>query len=788
MKFTRNIAVAIATSICVLAVTAARAGTHIWTGGGLDENWGNPANWTGGQPLVGEAAPVILIFTNGPTTTNNMSGLVVDSLQFQGDGAAVHGSGIGSLTIRGNGGTNLWFKGNLNSLEQTLPLSLTGSNYCVVANALHANIYASIGGTGHVTWDGGGIISYLGTTANTCTGTTHTRAVLLRLAKTAGVNAIAGPLVLDQAAGSPAYAVELLAADQILDSVPVTLNPGTGLLAQGFNETLSDLNMNGGNLNLIGGLLTLSGSVDAAGSATIISPVSLGGGTRTINVTGGSLTLVKAVSNGAATAGINKTGAGELLLQGTNTFTGAVTVSVGTLHVVNDSAFGSTAGGVTVQSGATLHLQDVDIGLESLTLNGGNLVTTGTNVWAGPVNVASESSITIQAGEQLTFSGAVGGAGSLSKFSDGVLGFSGAAANTFSGGFATYGGTVSLNKTAVNAIACPLQLGPGNATVRLQQPNQISDSVVVGMFSGCLVDLNNNSDTIGSLAGLGAVNLVTATLTLGGDNTSSTFSGNISGVGFTPIIKTGTGTFTLAGTNNCTGTSQVNVGTLAVTGQLDSHVSIAASAVLTGSGKVGNVIANAGTIRPGNTTGSLNTGSLNLTNGTVTLTFEINDPTPGTGYDQIAATGAVNLSNPSLALSLNTYGALSNQYVLIANDGTDPVKGTFTGLPEGATLTSGLVSFRITYQGGTGNDVALIQTAAPASPGITNITKQFSGAMTITGTGLPSTAYYVDATPSVNPPNWVNLSATLANPSGVITYTDTDAPNHPQRFYRFRMQ
>jgi hypothetical protein len=60
------------------------------------------------------------------------------------------------------------------------------------------------------------------------------------------------------------------------------------------------------------------------------------------------------------------------------------------------------------------------------------------------------------------------------------------------------------------------------------------------------------------------------------------------------------------------------------------------------------------------------------------------------------------------------------RFVLISNDGTDPVTGTFAGLPEGALLSAlgpeieesdivvaSNVQFRISYKGGDGNDVVL---------------------------------------------------------------------------------
>lgn len=789
MKLIRLPALAFALGLGLSAATIVRAGTHTWTGGGANELWNNAANWSGGAPTAGEAAPVTLIFPTNVVTTNNIVGLIVDTLTFNSSGTVLHGSGGGTLTFRGAGGVNLQTISDFNldnTIASTLPVTFSGSNYFSINGIFHSvTIQSVVSGAGSVTVDGGGELHFEGTQANTMTGKLSVMYGYAFLAKSAGINAVAGPV--ETKLGAAGAFVIIQNANQIPDGNAVTLGQ-SGVLRLYADETLGNLTLAGGLVQSFGGALVLSGNVAAtASSSSIFAPLSLGGATRTFNVSGAaSLAISGAISNGAAAAGVTKSGAGTLTLSGASTFSGAATVNAGKLILAHNSALGTTAGGLSI-AGGSLELNGVSIGTESLTLNTA-LTAIGTNAWAGAVSVPTEVSLTIDAGAQLTLSGAVTGAGSLTMFGAGVLAFSGAQANSFAGGLAVFNGTVSLNKTGVDAIAGTLQLGPGTATVRLQQANQIADSVLVGMFSGCLLDLNNNSDTIGSLAGFGSVNLLTATLALGGNNSSTTFSGNIGGTGFTPLIKNGAGTFTLAGTNNCTGTSLVNAGTLAVTGQLDSHVSVAAGATLTGPGKVGNVIANSGDVRPGNAVGTLTTGSLNLTNGAGTVTFEINGTAPGTLHDQIAATGAVNLNNPSLALALNTFGAVSNQYVLIANDGVDPVNGTFNGLPEGTTLTSGSVSLKITYHGGTGNDVALIQTAAPVPPVLTNITKQPSGAMLINGAGLPNTLYYVDATTSVNPPNWVNVTTTVANGSGAISFTDNAAPNFSQRFYRLRMQ
>ncbi|MGD0518244.1 MAG: autotransporter-associated beta strand repeat-containing protein [Thermoguttaceae bacterium] len=77
--------------------------------------------------------------------------------------------------------------------------------------------------------------------------------------------------------------------------------------------------------------------------------------------------------------------------------------------------------------------------------------------------------------------------------------------------------------------------------------------------SGATLDLNNISQTVGSLSGVAgsSVLLGSGTLTLGG-NASTAFSGAISGAG--GIIKNGTGTFTLTGVNSFTGAVSFNGG------------------------------------------------------------------------------------------------------------------------------------------------------------------------------------------------------------------------------------
>ena len=71
------------------------------------------------------------------------------------------------------------------------------------------------------------------------------------------------------------------------------------------------------------------------------------------------------------------------------------------------------------------------------------------------------------------------------------------------------------------------------------------------------------SDTVASIAGAGSITLGSNTLTSGGSNASTTFSGVISGSNGN-IVKAGTGTLTLTGNNSYTGSTTISAGLLKI--------------------------------------------------------------------------------------------------------------------------------------------------------------------------------------------------------------------------------
>jgi fibronectin-binding autotransporter adhesin len=782
----KTVAVAIFLSILALVrpISPGFAATHTWTGAGANEYWNNAANWSGGAPSAAEAAPVVLIFPGSVVTTNNIPGLTVDSLRFTGGYAVLHGASGGTLTFRGAGGTNLFMTTSANvsnHLASTLPITMSGSNYFFLDDSHLLGIHGVISGSGHVTYQGLGAAFYGGPQANTQTGRTSLdEGFWLYLGKTAGVNAIAGPLRVEDGR------VMLTTSNQIANSAAVTVGSMGVLDLNGYDETLGNLTINLGEVTTGAGLLTLSGTLTPVSGGNIIwGRLSLGGATRTIEVTANDSLMIRAnISNGAATAGLTKTGAGTLSLWGTNTFTGPVNVNGGTLELHHNSALGSTAGGTTVSTNCALRLFGANVGAEALTLNG-ELDIYGTNTWTGPVTLASAATIDLNgASSQLTLNQAVNGSGSLKKNGTGTLLFSGAQANTFTGGLTVLAGNVSLNKSGVIAIPGPLQISTG--MVKLLQANQIADATAVTVQAGATLDLNHFAETIGSLAGNGTVNVGLSTLTTGGNNSTTTFGGVIVGVGVAPLVKNGNGTFTLTGTNVCTGTTSVNGGSLVVDGELPGIITLNNSTTLIGKGKVGNLNCASGNVHPGHSVGKLTASNITLNNAASSMNFEI--ATSGGGHDQVVANGAVTLNNVTLNVSSSGIGAIGNQYVLIANDGADAISGTFNGLPEGATLTAGFQQFKISYQGGTGNDVVLTQTALPPSPQIIQVMKLPNGQMQIIASGIVGATYQIEATASLSTPNWSVIGAIPTDWNGNLNFTDLNATNYPQRFYRLKQQ
>ena len=235
----------------------------------------------------------------------------------------------------------------------------------------------------------------------------------------------------------------------------------------------------------------------------------------------GDTTISGVIGNGSGA--LSKRGSGTLTLSGTNTYTGITTISAGTLSISADNNLGNPdtldADRLTFNGGTLLIT-------ETITLNTNRGITLSTD--GGTINVANTKTV--------TYDGVITGSTAFTKDGNGILDLGGT--NTYTGATNIDDGTLQIT----GALA----------------------QTAVTVASGATYD-SDTTDTIGSIDGAGAIEINTGTtLTVGGNNTSTTHTGVISGAG--NLIKEGTGTLTLQGTNTYTGDTTVNNGAITVSG------------------------------------------------------------------------------------------------------------------------------------------------------------------------------------------------------------------------------
>ncbi len=249
-------------------------------------------------------------------------------------------------------------------------------------------------------------------------------------------------------------------------------------------------------------------------------------------------------------------GSGTTVLNGFNGYGGGTTIAAGTLQVGSNGAIGN---GPVMLAGGTFQA-----GAAGLSFANAFVIDAGT----GTIDTQANT---------LTLSGSIsdgsGSTGGLTKIGSGTLVLS---------GVSSYTGATNVNAGALQAGAA----------------NVFAPQSLFNIASGAALDLHGFSESLGSLAGAGNVTLGSGTLTAGGNNASTTYSGSISGSG--GFNKAGSGTLVLTGTSNYTGVTNINGGTLEVDGAItsSSNVNLNSGAMLTG---VGTVDPNTVTIAAGST-------------------------------------------------------------------------------------------------------------------------------------------------------------------------------------------
>jgi outer membrane autotransporter protein len=683
-------------------------------------------------PSPGRDRLVTGALTGGGGTLNTGVNDLTLSGVVSGTGSLIK-SGVGTLILSGantySGGTTI-SAGTLSGTTTSLQGAIT-NNANVTFNQATNGTYAGVmSGTGSLTLTGAGTLTLSG--ANTYSGGTTVSAGILSGTTTS------------------------LQGD-IVNNANLTFNQTT-------NGTYTNVVSGTGSLTKAGaGTLILSGANTYSGGTTI-SAGTLSGTTTSLQgdiANNANLTFNQATSGTYAnvvsgTGSLTKSGAGTLILSGANTYSGGTTISAGTLQIGNGGTTGSIAGDVVDNGTLAFNRSDnitfagnisgtgslLLIGTATVTLTGANTYSGGTIVSGGTLQAGSDSalgpagsSLTLTGGtlqatasltsarpfvmgsgggtvdtsvNDLTLSGVVSGAGSLTKAGAGTLILSGA--NTYSGGTTVSAGILQVGNAGTSGA-----LGTGDVTDNATLQINRSDAVTLAnniSGPGALIKSAANTLTLtGTNTYSGLTTISAGTLQIGYGGTAGTLgtgdvanSGTlifnrsdalavtaaISGAG--TVNQAGTGTTTLSGSNAYSGGTTISAGMLNIQNNTALGSTAAGTTVANGAalGLQGNITVGTESLALVGT-GVSGGGALRNISGSNSLA------------GAITLTGATRINSDAGTLTLS--GAISGAQNLTVGGAANTHLSGVVGIGTGSLTKDGsgilTISNANTYTGGT---------------------------------------------------------------------------------------
>ncbi|MCS6242596.1 MAG: autotransporter-associated beta strand repeat-containing protein [Opitutus sp.] len=655
--------------------------------------------------ITGYSAVTNLILNPQTGASNSYSGVIANGAA----GLTVTKTGAGTQVLSGNN----TFTGQLTVAEGAISVSTVNNSGAdgVLGNSTSSVILGSTGKSGALSFNTNVVTATKKfTMAAGGTGIFDVTSGQLAVGLIDGSGALsktgAGNLVLGNAntfsggatlGGSGFVAVNV-------DSAGPAGAPTSGALGTG-TVNLAGAQIRAGTTasRTIGNNVTISAdtpfaTIASEKSLTFTGTILLSGGNHTLNVLTGStvgtekLTFSGAIGDGGNALGITKTGAGNLVLSGNNTYTGATTVSAGSLAI---GSAGSLASGNALTVGASGLATFANAGQTLGAVSNANTTTNALNFSAstGTVTLASLS-----------------GAGNTTFGSNGIV------TGDISAGTVTSVGNLTAN------------ISGGTTTV--------GGVATIGTLSGGTANLNGATSAITTLNG-GTVNLGSGTaLTVSG----GTSAGVITGTG-SSLTKTSSGTLTLTGTNTYTGTTTVSAGTLALnnpgtTALVNTSAVVIASGASVSLGAANQINAAASLTLNG---GTMDLGVFSQTLGTLDLNASSALSLSGSAALVFANSSALDWNSATLSVSHFEVGTNSLRFGTTSGGLTATQLGLFRFVEFGNVAAridddGFIVPLSTNYLNSGGTDLVI---ATPIT-GTTTVNQSGTGSITLTGLNTSS--------------------------------------------------
>ena len=609
---------------------------------------GGPLEKTGAGKLTLSATNTYYVNSSGsfdyPSTIITAGTISVSSAENLGDVDGIVSFNGGTLEITGTSMTSLGHPAKVNAAKNVTISVVESENAFTLSLGLAMT-------TGSLTKLGAGTLILTGT--STYTGTTTISAGALKVGAGSTVGSIGSGAVTNNAAlifnrsGTVTVAnnisgtgsVEMIGTANITFSGSssftgaFTMSAGTAYVASSANMGAGGVVFNGGGIRVSGTTFNDFGVRDVTFAQGKLVAVE-------ISDAGNSFTISANMNQGSG--GLTKTGAGELILTGSNSFYGTVTLSAGKLSVAKHRNLGA---------------------LSPLVLNGGTLKITGTEIRELSAGTIGDHAVTLTSGQTLsleiadaantfTISDALThGSGGLTKTGSGILVL--AATNTYSGTTTITAGTIQIGDGATSGTLGSGAVVNNSALIFNRSDSVTATNAISG--TGTFKKYGAGVLTISALSGTQTVSIEAGTLTL-----TASFCGAVTIQGGATFVANGTDTGSVVVKQVVTG---IGAGTLrpidlAITGD----ITFEAASILTANFNSDALTADAITV----------SGNLNIGTGAI-LNF--------------SDTGSSPASVIGIPIPLITYSGAWNSVI-------------FAGKTNGGTFSSGGVTYQINYNVG----------------------------------------------------------------------------------------